>query len=218
MPYLSYFYPGGTTSGRGTVYVSTSESLPYLKALTRSLIRQGFRRIIFLSGHGPSGNTITPLVRETFDETHVPVVWLNTSVLKDKNLTKIPDVSNDRVFYGAYQIMGRLDDIPVGVAQQPHDFEQDGSMAKVMKMLGGENSLMGNFYADPSEHGGWPTAITVEQRAQYARDGMRVIEAGVANFDSAGLLAAMRQQDKFTQSLTRKYGDLLPPGPLAPRK
>jgi creatinine amidohydrolase len=81
LPYLAYFYPGGTTTSPATVYVSTSESLPYLKALARSLIRQGFRRIVFLTAHGPSGNTMLPLVRETFDELHVPVLWISTNLI-----------------------------------------------------------------------------------------------------------------------------------------
>jgi creatinine amidohydrolase len=40
LPYLAYFYPGSTTISQGTVWISPSEGLLYLKALTRSLIRQ----------------------------------------------------------------------------------------------------------------------------------------------------------------------------------
>ncbi len=35
LPYLSYFFPGGTVVGRGTVYVTPSEGLAYLKAIAR---------------------------------------------------------------------------------------------------------------------------------------------------------------------------------------
>jgi creatinine amidohydrolase len=68
-PYLSYFFPGGTVVGKGTVYVTPSEGLAYLKAIARSLLRQGFRRQIYLTSHGPSPQTLSPLVREFFDET-----------------------------------------------------------------------------------------------------------------------------------------------------
>jgi hypothetical protein len=39
-PYLAYFFPGGTVVGKGTVYVTPSEGLAYLKALARSAERR----------------------------------------------------------------------------------------------------------------------------------------------------------------------------------
>ncbi len=42
LPYLAYFFPGGTVVGKGTVYITPSEGLAYLKAIARSLLRQGF--------------------------------------------------------------------------------------------------------------------------------------------------------------------------------
>ena len=43
LPHMQFTYPGAGTIGRGTVEVSPSEGLPYLKAIARSLLRQGFK-------------------------------------------------------------------------------------------------------------------------------------------------------------------------------
>jgi creatinine amidohydrolase len=246
MPYLAYFYPGSTTISPGTVMVSVEEGLPYLKALTRSLIRQGFRRIIFLTSHGPSGDTLGPLVRETFDETHVPVVWMDTGAISAAGHTLPDDAMRGRapnasartapagapgapasmeqlflerkqITYGAYLAVGRLEDMPIGFSVPRHAVESDPSDRKLSRLLGNPGQRdYGRFYADPSEHGGWPEAVTAEQRAEWAKQGLALIDAQVAAYDVAGMLDALRQHDQFTKTLEKKYGDLLPPGPPRP--
>lgn len=215
-PYLAYFYPGGTTTSPATVYVSTSESLPYLKALTRSLIRQGFRRIVFLTSHGPSANTMLPLVRETFDELHVPVLWMDTSMVRPVVPGEqrpgfgggVPNGRNLTIF-GAYQLVGRLNDIPVGLSQPKHELMRDPSnLSRWVPPYNGTPA--GSFYADPAEHGGFVEPITEEQRAEWGREGAAMIEKQVASFDANGMLDAMRKRDEFTRELEKKYGDLLP--------
>ncbi len=215
MPYLAYFYPGGTTTSPATVYVSTSESLPYLKALTRSWIRQGFRRIVFLTSHGPSGNTMLPLVREVFDEMHVPVVWMDTGMVRGPSPNGRPGFGEGgpdaRKFqtFGAYQIVGRLNDIPVGLSQPKQEFAKDPSnLSRYIPPFNGTPA--GNFYADPSEHGGWVTAVTPEERQEWGQKGVELIESQVAAFDANGALEALRQRYLFTKELEKKYGSLLP--------
>jgi creatinine amidohydrolase len=246
MPYLAYFYPGSTTISRGTVMVTPEEGLQYLKVLTRSLIRQGFRRIVFLSAHGPSGDTLRPLVREIFDETHVPVVWMSTSEISPVGGNSLggqqrsarpsapepgapgavagPNAGMEEAFkqmkmatYGAYLAVGRLDDMPIDFAVPHHEFVADPSTAKLSRLLGGPiQSDYGRFYSDPSEHGGWPTAVTAEQRQIWGKQGLQIIESQVSAYDVMGMLEALREHDQFTKTLEKKYGNLLPPGPPNP--
>lgn len=212
-PYLAYFYPGGTTTSPATVYVSTSDSLPYLKALVRSWIRQGFRRIVFLTSHGPSGNTLLPLVRETFDEMHVPVLWMDTgSVGEPRSTPSFGDGNpNSRLYqiYGAYQLVGRLNDMPIGLSQPTHEFAKSPDrLSRIVPPFSGTPA--GSFYADPSEHGGWVTPVTMEQRQEWGQKGADYIYAKVAAFDVNGALEALRQRYLFTKELEKKYGSLLP--------
>ena len=245
-PYLAYFYPGSTTISHGTVMVTPEEGLQYLKVLTRSLIRQGFRRIVFLTSHGPSGDTLRPLVREIFDETHVPVVWMDCGGIAAAGRTSPagqsgagrpsapvsgapeaaanPSGGMEEMFsqrrsitYGAYLAVGRLDDMPIDFSVPKHQFDADPSTTSMSRHLGGPaQSDYGRFYADPAEHGGWPTAVTEEQRQELGKQGLQMIESQVAAYDVMGLLDAIRQHDQFTKTLEKKYGDLLPPGPQKP--
>jgi len=235
LPYLSYFYPGSTTISPGTVMVSPEEGISYLKVITRSLIRQGFRRIIFLTSHGPSGDTLGPLVREIFDQDHVPVVWMSTTVIEQggreptggrpargaampSTPAALAEAMGQRkwVTYGSYQIVGRLDDMPIGFSVPQHPFEADTAMSALSRHLIPGQSDVGRFYSDPSEHGGWPTAVTAEQRTEWGKKGQDLIEAQVNAYDAAGMLEALKQHDKFTRTQEKKYGNLLPSGSARP--
>ena len=235
LPYLSYFYPGSTTISPGTVMVTPEEGILYLKTVTRSLIRQGFKRVIFLTSHGPSGDTLGPLVREIFDQDHVPVVWMSTSVIESGGRERsgvgrpaVPAMpttpagmaaamdSRHYVTYGSYQIVGRLEDMPINFSVPKHEFEDDKGMAALSRHLVPGQSDVGRFYSDPSEHGGWPTAVTAEQRAEWGKKGEALIESQVNSYDVIGMLEALRQHDQFTRTLEKKYGNLLPPGTSKP--
>jgi creatinine amidohydrolase len=246
LPYLAYFYPGSTTISHGTVMVTPEEGLQYLKVITHSLMRQGFRRIVFLTSHGPSGDTLHPLVREIFDETHVAVVWMDCSGITSAGRGSVwgqpgagrpsapvagapaaapragggmEEMFAERrsITYGAYLAVGRLDDMPIDFSVPRHEFEADPATTKLSRLLGGPiQSDYGRFYSDTSEHGGWPTAVTAEQRQEWGEQGLKTIESQVAAYDVMGMLDAMRQHNDFTKTIEKKYGDLLPPGPQKP--
>lgn len=215
-PYLAYFYPGGTTTSRGTTYVSTSDSLPYLKALVRSWVRQGFRRIVFLTSHGPSQQTMLPLVRETFDELHVPVLWMGTDMVRGFTPGEArpgfgdgPPNARNLVSFGSYQIVGRLDDVPVNLTQPQHEIPRDPSnLSRFVPPFNGTPA--GNFYSDPVLHGGFVEPVTEEQRAQLGREGAEYIRSQVASFDVNGMLTELRRRDEYTRVIEERYGDLLP--------
>ena len=242
-PYLSYFYPGSTTISPGTVMVTPEEGLQYLKVLTHSLFRQGFRRIVFLSSHGPSGDTMHPLIREIFDETHLTIAWMDCGGIATAGRTSTgarpgagrpsPPVAGapaapagasagmeeafgqrKSISYGAYLIVGRLDDMPIDFSVPKHEFDADPSTSKLSRLLGGPaQSDYGRFYSDPSEHGGWPTAVTAEQRQELGNQGKQIIESQVAAYDVVGMLDALKQHNEFTKTIEKKYGNLLPGTP-----
>lgn len=215
-PYLAYTYPGGTTTSRGTTYVSTSDSLPYLKALVRSWVRQGFRRIVFLTSHGPSNQTLLPLVRETFDELHVPVLWMDTGMVRAwapgesrPGFGDGPPNARNLVSFGAYQIVGRLTDIPVNLAQPRHEVARDPSnLSRYVPPFNGTPA--GSFYADPVLHGGFVEPVTEEQRAEWGAEGAAYIRSQVASFDVNAMLAELRARDEYTRVIEERYGTLLP--------
>ena len=204
-PYLAYFFPGGTVVGKGTVYVTPSEGLAYIKAIAHSLLRQGFRRQIYLTAHGPSPQTLSPLIREFFDETKDPILYIELGGLMNK-----VKADHTKVLFGAYSVMGRLEDIPLNVTQVMPEHPMDPSLNK-LQSLGPGSGAVGSYFGDPGEHGGLAKPITAEQRSQWAKEGVAMIEATLKAADMKGIVQAMRDHDKFTQDvILPKYGKTLP--------
>lgn len=74
---LQYFYAGATASGRVTIQVSIRQGIDYLMAIAKDLLRQGFKRQIYLSFHGPALLTCGPVVRDFFDETGISILYID---------------------------------------------------------------------------------------------------------------------------------------------
>ncbi len=109
LPHLAFCYPGGTTVGRGTIYVSSSDFLDYLKIVAHSLLRQGFKTQIYITGHGGSYLQTGSLVREFLDETKVPILAIDLNTARSNYGTQI--AGSENFMYGAYSIAGRLEDV-----------------------------------------------------------------------------------------------------------
>src|SRR4051794_21327382 len=85
MPGLVWSFPGTTVIAPATIYMSPSAGTSYLKIIAKSLLRQGFRRQIWLSGgQGPAPLTVGTLAREFFEETHVPILYIDMDLYLPK--------------------------------------------------------------------------------------------------------------------------------------
>jgi creatinine amidohydrolase len=212
LPYISYTDTGATLNDRATILVSAAEGSAYIKTVVRSLIRQGFRRIVFLSSHGPAFHTIVPAQDDLFYETHVSSVWLEPGIIAGGTTSTAASAKTNAAatsaaasvpprkqrIYGAYKIVGRLNDMPVGLTQPPHQFEDDEGLNKLNKIVGIWNGKVPAFYADSSQHGGFVTPVTAEQRETWGKEGAAAIEAEVNSFDINGMLDALREHNEFT--------------------
>ena len=137
LPNLSYFPAGATTCGRGTIQVGMFEGMHYIYAISRSLLRQGFRRQIFIPSHGPSAVMVLPVIHQLLDDTKAPFLILQPNYLfNQKGLTKqkfishgsyknpvrwkfkiLSDeegMSDSAMWLGPYEVVGRLDCVPTG--------------------------------------------------------------------------------------------------------
>src|SRR5882724_3360224 len=85
MPGLIWSYPGTTMIAAATVNISPSQGVSFLRATAESLMRQGFRRQVYLSsGQGPAPLTGGVLVREIFDEERVPILYIDMDLYLPK--------------------------------------------------------------------------------------------------------------------------------------
>ena len=227
LPGMVYFFPDATVVGRGAVHVTPSEGTAYLKVIALSLLRQGFRRQIYITGHGPSFQTVSPLVREFFDETHVPIVHLESSAFR-RRPAAAPSGSTpanaapsgsaapgtpsafSKLMYGAYAIAGRLDDIPLNLSEPVPPHPADPGINNLFP-LGPQSGTVGFYMSDYTDHTGPAKSVTAEERAQYAKEGTEMIDQAVKGFDIKEILQAMRDHDKYTQDhILPQYGWMFP--------
>ncbi len=204
LPGLHYFYPGSTAVGKGAINVSPSAGIAYLKEVCRSLLRQGFRRQILLSLHSPATYTASPLVREFFDETKCPILYIDLEECLGEHQSA---EELNQIFWGAFHLLGRLDDIP-----------REFSTAEETDLSGPswrwyrKGFTFGYYLSDDRDFGGWAGHPTTEpERQARAQQGIALIDEIVQNLDMPSVVAGMREIDEHTQRvILPKYGARLP--------
>lgn len=203
---LPYFYAGATAMARGTTQVSVREGIDYLGAIARSLLRQGFKRQIYISFHGPAHMTCSPMVRDFFDETGVPILYMDLTMqmMKEaKDLFKSLDAFH-AITMAAYDIMGRLEDIPLTTEyfhQEPQTVEQFNGLFG----LAYQSGSIGYCFGDQKDHMSTTAVPTEERRRGLAEEGRPVIEEIVNRIHMEKVVADMRDLEKFQMEAMEKY-------------
>jgi len=208
-PYLQFTYPGDGIIGRGTVHVSPSEGLAYLKPIARSLLRQGFKRQVYVTvGNDAAPETVSPLVLEFFYETKVPALYIEGDVL----LRKV-NADFTKVMFGAYSVVNRLNDIPVNLTPNvpKHDIDQGLAKLRMINSSGGARDGVVGFVLFEDDAGAPIKAVTPDQRAAWAQEGVAMIDAAVKEADMKKVVQSLLDHQRFTREyLIPKFDGLLP--------
>jgi len=192
---LPYFYAGATAAGRGTVQVSVREGIDYLMAIARSLLRQGFKRQLYVSAHGPAALTISAVARDFFDETGVSILYVDSSnaMMKIADFTKPGAMAKlNTLFIGGYKVMGCLEDVPL-VTEFEHSDPQTCSHIKVVKGSGS----VGYYFMDEKDHGSTPAIPDEATREAMAATGVELIEQMVEALDVPSLVDSLRDLEAY---------------------
>lgn len=218
VPGLVWSYPGTTVIAESTIYMSPGQGTAYLKVLAKSLLRQGFRRQVYISAsQGPAPLTVGTLVREFFEETQVPILYIEM----DRHLPRLDVAREDRdkLIYGAHLIAGRLEDLPLKGDYGEAESKAGGPVPEneglaALGKLGFSGSLtLGSFIPDVMAHGGTNLVLPVSaaEREEWGRRGKAQLEAIVKKMRIPEAMAALRQHDEFTRKvILPKYGKMLP--------
>lgn len=215
---LPYFYAGATAIGRGTVQVNIRQGIDYLGAIARSLLRQGFKRQIYLSFHGPAHMTICPMVRDFFDETGVPILYFDNVMSMAKQFQSQmraagDAVSNDpsaflkvfdQMIVGAYDIMGRLDDVPLS-REYFHTQAQTTSQFEDLFQLAYQSGSVGYYFGDVKDHASTTPIPDAATRSAMASAGRAAIGQFVAGLDMPHIVSQMRCLETFEREVAKRY-------------
>ena len=215
MPGLMWSYPGTTVVAPATIYMPPHTGTEFLKVIARSLLRQGFRRQVYISAsHGPAPLTVGTLVREFFEETHVPILYINMDSYLPR--LKLTPEQYTKTLYGAHWMTGRLEDLPLkgdyGAVEMSHVPENVG--LAMLGKLGFSGSLtLGSWVADVMAHGSGKDVLpeTAAQREEWGRAGRDEVVAIVKRMQMGPAMDALRQHDRYTQEvIVPKLGKMLP--------
>ena len=203
---LPYFYAGATASGRGTVQVSVRQGIDYLGAVARSLLRQGFKRQIYISFHGPAHMTCSPMVRDFFDETGVPILYMDLTMQmmhNAKDLFKTMD-SFHAITVGAYQIMGRLADVPF-TTEFFHQEKQTCAPFNDLFALAYQSGSSGYCFASPKDHMSTTKIPDAAARQALADEGEALIGSLVERMDMPHIAEQMRRLEDYTNAVEAEH-------------
>lgn len=199
---LPYFYAGATASGRGTVQVSIRQGIDYLSAIAHSLLRQGFKRQVYISFHGPAHMTCSPMVRDFFDETGVPILYMDLSMQMTRtacDLFKSLD-SFHAITVGAYKMLGRLQDVPI-TAEYTHNRPQTCAPFNDLFGLAYQSASIGYCFAEQGDHMS-TTAIPDEAtRDKLAVEGEALIKELVSRMDMPHVVEQMRHLEAYNNAV-----------------
>ena len=202
---LPYFYAGATASGQGTVQVSIRQGIDYLGAIARSLLRLGFKRQVYLSFHGPAHMTICPMVRDFYDETGVPILYMDMMMQfgKNKDLFTSFTAFHD-ITVGAYKLMNRLEDVPL-VTGYDHREPQSCAPFNDLFGLGYQSAAVGYCFGDNGDHMATPDIPDIETRNAKAEVGADLICKMVERMDMPHVVDQLRKLEAYGLQNEEKY-------------
>lgn len=202
---LPYFYAGATASGRGTVQVSVRQGIDYLGAIARNLLRLGFKRQVYLSFHGPAHMTICPMIRDFYDETGVPILYLDCMIhlSKHRDLITSMEELND-LFIGAYKIMNRMGDLPL-VTGYNTGTNQSCAAFQDLFALGFQSAAVGYCFGENRDHAPTSDLPDVETRDRMAEKGAELIGKMVERMDMPHVVEQLRKLEAYGLENEKKY-------------
>lgn len=213
---LPYFYAGATASGRGTVQVSVRQGIDYLGAIARSLLRLGFRRQIYISLHGPAHMTVSPMVRDFYDETGVPILYMDMTMQlfnhardlfqTDKMATDPKAFMKllDSMFVGAYQIMGRIEDVPLTTEYDVSAVQSCAPFQDIFN-LAYQSGAVGYCFGENNDHAPTTAIPDAETRQRMADEGQVIIEKLVERLNLPHVVAQLRKLEEYGLENEQKY-------------
>ena len=185
--------------------VTVRQGIDYLGAIARSLLRLGFKRQVYVSFHGPAHMTICPMIRDFYDETGVPILYMDSVMKIMGNMQALGgfEALND-MFVGAYQVMGRLEDVPL-VTGFADPVPQSCAPFNDLFALGYQSAAVGYCFGENQDHAPTPDIPDVETRQRMADNGEKVIDKLVETMNMPHVVEQLRKLEAYGLENEAKY-------------
>lgn len=209
---LPYFFAGGTPTGRGTLQLSVKSGYEYLMEISKSLLKQGFRRQIYVTSHGPAYLYVSSMIRDFFSETKVPILYMDMitapSTIEDLSFSFMEKFHEMSI--GAYKILNRLEDVPLNVPESNSVTYDVNTMFEGMKEnpateLGKytqQSGAIGYYFDEARTHMTTPLLKSSEEREELAEEGIKAICEMVEKLDMPKIVETLQKADKYTQNVS----------------
>ncbi len=209
---LPFFYPGGTAISPATVHLSVKQSIEWLTVICRSLVDQGFKKLILISGHGPAAVSINAFIRDFYEKYHIHPVHLSSMFFPGKaygdDFGKAMQETRNLI-YGQYKYMGQMEYLPVcpdapefiqGKKTEP----EVEAFSKAVREYGGYTNVVSLMYSDPAEHGGGRVFRSEAEREEACTKGEEVFKKIIDAIDLTNLLKALGDYQDYTARVIAK--------------
>ena len=173
--------------------------------MAESLLRQGFKRQIYISAHGPAHMTVSPMVRDFMDKTGTPILYMDMIMQLMKNgqdIFKSADTFH-AITVGAYDMLGRLEDVPL-TTKYEHQEKQTCAEFDDIFALAYQSGSIGYYFGDPKDHMSTPSIPTEERRKELAEEGKETIQVLVERMNVPHIAEQMKNLEAYNQEIAKR--------------
>jgi creatinine amidohydrolase/Fe(II)-dependent formamide hydrolase-like protein len=171
LPTIHYTYPGATARWPGSVAVRPVEALGYVMAVVKAILRNGFKRLIIVSAHGPNTPMIQVLLRNVFEETGELPLLLSPpegGAFYRQIEEEFGHPHGEAAWYlASLYICGRHGDFDPACPEEEAQPRRVPSLPS-MKGLAGKGASMPYVFVSPWDHVGRHPGLTLDDAPRLA--------------------------------------------------
>jgi creatinine amidohydrolase len=148
-----------------------------------------------VSFHGPTHYLVAPALRDFLDDTKTPAQYIDLTKVLFDDPSALEGENFYAVFLGAYDILGRLDDVPLTTPDHDYSQPSDSSLAFAapLNALAPASAATGYYFGKPSDHGVTPKLETAADRQRMADAGVAIIDRMIEKVDVPEVIRLMEQ-------------------------
>jgi len=161
---------------------------------------------VYISFHGPAHMTICPMIRDFYDETGVPALYMDCMMQVGKNAKILTNFMEDfhAITVGSYKVMNRLDDVPLVTGYQ-HTNPQSCAAFQDLFNLGYQSAAVGYCFGENGDHMSTPDIPDIATRDAMAERGVELIDKMVANMNMPHVVEQLRKLEEYGLENEKKY-------------